>query len=175
MSRIQSFPIIFAGTNFRKIVQNRRNVLPLTYTQESLYSGHVVILTTFFRNRRQLLQKVLPPRVNFKTAKKFEVPSSLLQKLKSQAVVKEYCQVLMKDSCKGSFIWYMRKIFRKTNISYPVKFVCVSGGQKYQFLGNFCVRTKWMTPKVTLLFDFPNDWKLGKIGNTNGGLTSDIN
>ena len=37
-----------------------------------------------------------------------------------------------KDIILGSFIKYVRKIFRKTNISYPLirTYVCVSGGKK---------------------------------------------
>ena len=52
----------------------------------------------------------------------------------------------------GPFIWYARKIFRKTNIFYIISyikrtfFVCVSRGKKCQFSENFCKCTGWMIP-----------------------------
>ena len=45
----------------------------------------------------------------------------------------------------GSSIWYVRKIFPKTNISYPL-ISTSTGGKKCYFFGKFCVHTKWMTP-----------------------------
>ena len=53
----------------------------------------------------------------------------------------------------GPFIWYARKIFRKTNIFYIISyikqtfFVCVSRGKKCQFSENFCKCTGWMIPR----------------------------
>ena len=50
----------------------------------------------------------------------------------------------------GSFVWYVSKIFRKTNISYPLihtcTCVCGSGGKKYWFFRKFFVSTKLMFP-----------------------------
>ena len=41
----------------------------------------------------------------------------------------------------GKFIYYVRNIFSKTNMSYPV---CVSEGKKCKFFGKFCEGNKWM-------------------------------
>ena len=57
-------------------------------------------------------------------------------------------------TCKGSFIWYGRKISWKANIFYPMlrtrtydTRMCVSRGNKCFFFGKFCVGTKWMSPE----------------------------
>ena len=54
-----------------------------------------------------------------------------------------------------SSIYYSRKIFRKTNISYPLirtcTYVCISGGKKCQFFGKFCVRTTDLTSVLSSL------------------------
>ena len=44
----------------------------------------------------------------------------------------------------GLFIYYVRKIFRKANISYPL--ICTRRGKKCYSFGKFCMRTKWMIP-----------------------------
>ena len=51
----------------------------------------------------------------------------------------------------ASSIWYVHKIFRKTYISYPMistRSCAYQEGKKCQFLGKFCVRTKWMIPII---------------------------
>ena len=45
---------------------------------------------------------------------------------------------------KGSFIWHVLKIFRKSNISYPL--ICIRGWEMWVFSGNFV--------------DAPNGWSL---------------
>ena len=49
----------------------------------------------------------------------------------------------------GTFIYHVRKIFWKTNISYLLisKHTCVyQGVRNASFFGKFSVRTKWMVP-----------------------------
>ena len=55
-----------------------------------------------------------------------------------------------------SFILYVRKVFRKTNISYSLihtRTFAYQRGKKWQFFGKFCVRTKSITPsnRVTVV------------------------
>ena len=52
---------------------------------------------------------------------------------------------------KGS---YVRKIFRKTNISYPLTRTRTCAYQEVRnvsFFGKFCVPTKWMTPNTKMM------------------------
>ena len=42
---------------------------------------------------------------------------------------------------KVSSIENVCKIFRKTNISHRLTYVCVSEDKKWQFFGKFCIRT----------------------------------
>ena len=77
------------------------------------------------------------------------------------------------NSAKGSSsIWYIRKIFRKTNISYPLirTHTCTYPGvRNVSFLVYFCIRNKWMIPNqiihaYTYAFHFCNcwNWVVGK-------------
>ena len=56
-------------------------------------------------------------------------------------------------SPQGSSIQYVRKIFRKSNISDPLirTRTCAYQGVRNVNFGKFCVRTKWMIPKLTSL------------------------
>ena len=62
---------------------------------------------------------------------------------------------------------YLAEILRKSNISHPLIrtriFVCISGGKKCKFFGKFCVRTKWLVPRVNWNLEYgcveeTNEW-----------------
>ena len=71
------------------------------------------------------------------------------------AILCQYILVFCSYWYKGSFIYYARKIFRKTIISYPLiqTSTCVYQGViNVSFFRKFCARIKWMIPKVTWYF-----------------------
>ena len=57
--------------------------------------------------------------------------------------------MLTDDNDEGS--QYVRKIFRKTNISYPLirTGTYAYQGKKFYFIGNYYVHTKCMTPDAS--------------------------